>query len=134
MSFESTAERIGRLVTEKNQQYGAAFRQTATILEQLYPDGIKPGQYEDLGLVIRILDKLSRITHGASSRENWDDVAGYGILGSETAYDAWSDAWATAMEKEYNDSFEAEAEPNVVMRSKFFDANLDPLEGFGADD
>ncbi len=45
--FEETAERIGKLVAEKNVAYGSSFSQAHKILEVLYPQGIAPHQFTD---------------------------------------------------------------------------------------
>jgi len=74
---------VGTLVKEKNAAYGDAFAQSGKILRVLYPDGIKPEQYEDMLGVCRVLDKLFRVAtkKDAFGESPWNDVAGYGILG-----------------------------------------------------
>lgn len=81
--YISIADRIGHLVTEKNQAYGDSAGRTGRILEVLYPDGIRPEQYPDAMLVVRVLDKLSRIAtdRDALGESPWADIAGYGLLG-----------------------------------------------------
>jgi hypothetical protein len=50
-------------------------------LRLLFPDGIKPAQYNDLGVIVRVWDKLKRIANGNQGEENaWQDIAGYAIL------------------------------------------------------
>ncbi len=81
--YEKAGIAIGQLVDAKQRAYGDAFDKTGIILKTLYPDGIKPEQYDDLLAIVRILDKLFRIaTHEKDPMgENpWRDVAGYGLL------------------------------------------------------
>lgn len=84
-SYENIGRGIGRLVDEKNRAYSNSFRKTAAMLMILYPDGIKPRQYEDAALLIRLGDKMSRIAGGdkqAFGENPFQDIAGYGMLGS----------------------------------------------------
>lgn len=82
-AFQRIGTSVGALVTEKNAAYGDAFAQSGKILRVLYPDGVKPEQYEDLLGICRVLDKLFRIAWAkdAFGESPWQDVAGYGILG-----------------------------------------------------
>jgi len=89
--FEQIGTTLGQLVDKKNAAYGDAFHKTGGILQILYPEGIKPKQYEDLLAIVRILDKFFRIaTHPQDQmgESPWNDVAGYGILKSEGAEDS----------------------------------------------
>jgi hypothetical protein len=83
-NFKKLTEELGILLEEKNAGYGDSFNVTETILKALYPTGITPDQYKDLGLLIRISDKMKRIASGATNDNNWQDIAGYGILGQST--------------------------------------------------
>ena len=85
--YEQTAEEIGKLVSQKNQAYGSSFAESHKILSVLYPNGIKPEQYTDALAVIRVLDKLFRIAtdRDALGESPWQDIAGYGILGTVNA-------------------------------------------------
>lgn len=75
---------IGRLVDEKNAQYGDSFNRSGNVLRQLYPDGIPTAAYDDMLAVIRIIDKLFRIAHGSQGDESpGRDIAGYGLLITE---------------------------------------------------
>jgi hypothetical protein len=82
--YEETAEKIGKLVAEKNAAYGSSFAESHKILSVLYPDGIKPEQYTDALAIIRVIDKLFRIATAkdAFGESPWQDIAGYGILGT----------------------------------------------------
>lgn len=81
--FEETAEKIGKLVAEKNVAYGSSFSQSHKILEVLYPQGIAPHQFTDALAIIRVVDKLFRIATNkdAFGESPWQDIAGYAILG-----------------------------------------------------
>lgn len=80
--YERLGAEIGKLVADKNRKYGDSFMRSGAILEQLYPNGIKPEQYADLLAITRVLDKLFRIaTNGDPNGENpWLDCAGYSLL------------------------------------------------------
>lgn len=80
--YEEIGGEIGRLVDRKQKAYGRSFDHVGKILAILYPAGIRPEQYDDLGGMIRILDKFFRIaTQKRAFGENpWEDVAGYGLL------------------------------------------------------
>jgi hypothetical protein len=82
-TFAEIGAQIGKLVEEKQKQYGSAVSSAGPILKELYPDGIKPEQYNDLALIVRMLDKISRITkgNGEGGEDAWGDIIGYGILG-----------------------------------------------------
>lgn len=85
--YVNIATSIGRLVSEKQIQYGDSVGKTGGILRILYPDGVMPFQYDDALLTVRILDKLCRIAQRKSDGRDlggespYGDIAGYGILG-----------------------------------------------------
>lgn len=81
--FERVAAEIGHLVAVKNEKYGNSHGNAGAILKVLYPDGVKPEQYDDMTTVVRILDKLQRIAtdKDAFGESPYADIAGYGILG-----------------------------------------------------
>ena len=80
--YEDIGAEIGRLVDKKQKAYGRSFDFVGGILETLYPNGIRPEQYRDLGGMIRILDKFFRIATSkkAFGEDPWQDVAGYALL------------------------------------------------------
>ena len=80
--YEDIGAEIGRLVDKKQKAYGRSFDQVGQILKILYPHGIRPEQYDDLGGMIRILDKFFRIANekNAFGENPWQDVSGYGLL------------------------------------------------------
>ena len=82
MTFREIGEEIGEVVTRKNKVYGNSFGKSADFIRLLYPDGIRPDQYDDVLLLARIFDKLVRIATGAKDEENpYFDIAGYAVLG-----------------------------------------------------
>ena len=82
-NYELIANEIGKLVQEKNEAYGDSFGQACRILEVLYPEGIKPGQYRDALAITRVIDKLFRLSNkkDAFGESPWRDICGYAILG-----------------------------------------------------
>jgi len=81
LDFLKTATDLGRLLNEKNRQYGNSYIIVPDILRILYPTSIKPGQYGDALTIVRILDKISRRAAGNSdAAEDWRDIGGYGVV------------------------------------------------------
>jgi hypothetical protein len=86
--YRAQAAELGDLVTSKQRQYGDSATRSAEILAVLYPDGLPRHAYRDVLLVVRVLDKLSRIAQRGADRQDlggespWRDVAGYGLLGA----------------------------------------------------
>lgn len=82
--FEETGTQIGKLVEEKNAAYGDSFAKCGDFLELLYPNGIRPEQYQDALCLVRIFDKQMRIAtrKDAFGESPYRDIAGYGILGA----------------------------------------------------
>lgn len=79
--YVEKAIEIGKLVSEKNKQYGNAINNVDSILKILYPNGISVEQYKDLSVMVRMLDKMFRIAHGNKGSENaYNDLCGYGLL------------------------------------------------------
>jgi hypothetical protein len=81
--FETIANEIGKLVTEKNITYGDSFAKCDKFLELLYPGGISVAQYGDALAMVRIFDKQMRIATAkdAFGESPYKDIIGYGILG-----------------------------------------------------
>jgi hypothetical protein len=75
---------VADLCREKNLAYGSSFQKTGEFLRLLYPDGIRPEQYVDLGLLFRIFDKQMRIAtrKDAFGESPWKDISGYGMMGA----------------------------------------------------
>jgi hypothetical protein len=85
-NYENLGKSIGHLVASKQKQYGNSVKRAANIFNILYPEGIQPYQYQDVLLVVRILDKLSRIAERGPDLDSggespYKDIAGYGLLG-----------------------------------------------------
>lgn len=80
--FMKIAVDIATLLEQKNLAYGDAFAKTTQILELLYPNGINVNQYKDIHVIVRMLDKISRIArdNDPMGESPYLDLAGYGIL------------------------------------------------------
>ena len=83
MNYSVIGRHVGNIVTEKNAAYGDSFGKSGECLRQMYPNGIKPEQYDDLLTIVSILDKLFRIASNptAFSENPYQDIVGYGLLG-----------------------------------------------------
>lgn len=81
-SYQEIATRIADLVEEKNAAYGSSFSKCDTFLQLLYPDGVKPEQYQDMLTIVRIFDKLMRIANrkDAFGESPYGDILGYALL------------------------------------------------------
>lgn len=86
--LEHLGAELGAMCTEKERAYGRTVHAVTEIVGVLYPDGIRPDQYDDVLLVARIADKLCRIASrgpaGADlgGESPYDDIVGYGLLGA----------------------------------------------------
>lgn len=82
-NYVEIAEDLGRLVQAKQEAYGDSFSKSKEIINILYPDGIKPENYQDALTIIRIIDKLFRIANKktAFGESPYRDIAGYALLG-----------------------------------------------------
>ena len=80
--FAGLGSGVGELVERKQKAYGDSFGRSGECLRQMFPDGIKPEQYDDLLTIARILDKLFRIANDANAFEEnpYQDIVGYGLL------------------------------------------------------
>lgn len=80
--YNRIATEIAELVKSKQKVYGDSFGKSGNVLRELYPNGIKPEQYDDLLTIARILDKLFRVAtdKGALGESPWRDTAGYALL------------------------------------------------------
>jgi hypothetical protein len=78
--LQRIASNIADLVHTKGLAYGHSADKTGRILAIMYPNGIPVEVYADAQLIVRILDKLCRITNGtngAMGEDAWTDIAGY---------------------------------------------------------
>ena len=84
-SLEQLANDIGKMADAKNESYGnAVVGGTVEILSVLFPNGIPKESYEDLPVLVNIINKMLRISHGNKSdfhESPYRDIAGYALLG-----------------------------------------------------
>ncbi len=85
--FQELGASVGELVDEKQRQYGQSVQKSGKILETLFPNGIQPHQYADMLLIVRMLDKMSRLAQRGEDGKDlggespYRDLAGYSLLG-----------------------------------------------------
>jgi len=81
LDFEGVAKRLGKLLVEKNRQYGNSYIIVPNIMKELYPNGIPVESYGDALTIIRLLDKICRrAANNPDAIEDWRDIGGYGVL------------------------------------------------------
>lgn len=85
ISYEDLGARVGRLVAEKQRQYGDSFTKAGQIFRVLYPEGVPPAAMDSALTVVRVVDKLNRIAAAAGGPDGggespWGDIAGYALL------------------------------------------------------
>ena len=82
-NYKDIGFEVGELVQRKQRAYGDSFGRSGDCLRQMFPNGIKPEQYDDLLTIARILDKLFRIANNpkAFNENPCQDIVGYGLLG-----------------------------------------------------
>tara|TARA_R110000851_G_scaffold244615_1_gene397383 strand:+ start:93 stop:368 length:276 start_codon:yes stop_codon:yes gene_type:complete len=82
-NFSEIGYDVGSLVSDKQRAYGDSFGRSGEYLRQMFPDGIKTEQYDDLLTIARILDKLFRIANNPNAFDEnpYQDIVGYGLLG-----------------------------------------------------
>jgi hypothetical protein len=80
--FKKITDDLASILSIKDEAYGNAFDKTTQILSLLYPNGIRVEQYKDLHVIIRMLDKISRIARDNDplGESPYMDIAGYSIL------------------------------------------------------
>lgn len=124
-TFVEIATEIGELVTEKNLAYGSSFARAGEFLALLYPAGLRPEQYGDALLLVRMFDKMMRIAtdRDALGESPFLDLSGYGILGAHMHQQkegrgeclenaSGENAWSRS--KEQRDSARPGAEPRTL--------------------
>ena len=81
--FSKLGDEVGKLVHEKRLAYGDSFSRSVECLRQMFPEGIKPEQYDDLLTIARIIDKLFRLANDprAFAENPYQDIVGYALLG-----------------------------------------------------
>lgn len=80
--YHEAGMEVGDLVEKKQAAYGDAFGKAGSVLRILYPNGIAPEQMDDALTVVRVVDKLFRIStdRDALGESPWQDIAGYALL------------------------------------------------------
>jgi len=80
---------LGKLVQSKDEAYGDSCKRVGELMKILYPHGIPAIAYGHALIMVRVLDKLCRIsTNPKALGENpWMDIAGYGLKGMQIAED-----------------------------------------------
>jgi len=80
--LEKIAAEVGALCARKRSAYGNSVERAERILAILYPNGVPREAVGDMLLVVRVLDKLSRIATDptALDEDPWQDIAGYALL------------------------------------------------------
>jgi len=85
--YEKLALEIGSLVQSKNKTYGSAFDKAGEFLSVLFPNGVPVDRYKDMLCLVRMFDKMMRIStsefEGTDEKreEAYRDLAGYSLLG-----------------------------------------------------
>lgn len=82
MDYPNLGEEVGMIVQKKQEAYGDSFGKAGNVLRELYPNGIRPEQYDDMLAVVRVVDKLFRIAtqKEAFGESPWRDIVGYSLL------------------------------------------------------
>ena len=85
LSYRNIGYEVGSLVDDKQKAYGNAFQKSGEFLALLYPEGLKPDQYRDALALVRVFDKMKRITtdNDPTGEDPWRDIAGYALLSIE---------------------------------------------------
>ena len=83
MEFEERGQKLGKLVDDKQAQYGDAITASEQIMNILFPEGIPKNKVKLSLLLVRIVDKLCRLSrgNGEGDEDAFGDIAGYGLLG-----------------------------------------------------
>ena len=80
-NYRNIAIEIAELVSEKQIRYGDSFGQSYKIFQVLYPDGVKPKDMKEFLTIVRVVDKLFRLSKGDQGDESaWTDIMGYALL------------------------------------------------------
>lgn len=85
MSVKQLAQEIAETVDKKGAAYGNAIDFVEKTLKELYPNGIPVTAYSHALLMVRVLDKLKRLSTdpNAFGESPWEDIVGYALRGSE---------------------------------------------------
>ena len=90
-TYSDIGSKVGKLVEEKQKAYGDSFGRSGRCLMEMFPDGIKMDQYDDLLTIARILDKLFRIANDPDAFEEnpYQDIVGYALLAMKRYEERW---------------------------------------------
>lgn len=85
MSIKDLANKIAATVEEKGAAYGNAIKFSEVVFKELYPQGIPVEHYNNALLMVRVLDKLKRLSTdpNAFGESPWEDIVGYALRGAE---------------------------------------------------
>jgi len=80
--YASIANKVARLISEKQVAYGDSFGRSAAVMEIFFPNGVPVEKYQDFLAFTRVVDKLFRIANRkeAFGEDPWMDIAGYALL------------------------------------------------------
>lgn len=80
--YLNVAKEVAELVVKKQEAYGDSFGKAGAVMRELYPNGIKPYQYDDMLTIVRMVDKLFRIAtkKDAFGENPFKDILGYSLL------------------------------------------------------
>lgn len=80
--YKKVALEVADLTSNKNIAYGDGISFVENTLLLLFPNGIPVEKYNDVFLIIRLLDKICRISHDkdAYGESPWKDINGYSLL------------------------------------------------------
>ncbi len=82
-AVKQVSSEISELLAQKNEAYGDSFHSTGKVMAILYPDGIPANKVKDALIIVRILDKITRIAKGnkaAFGESPYRDICGYSTL------------------------------------------------------
>lgn len=81
-AFHDIASELAEMLTSKNRKYGDSYAKMAHVLPLFYPNGVPGDHLLDAVFILRIIDKLMRIS--SDQRDDDEDpvmdIAGYAIL------------------------------------------------------
>ena len=79
--FEELAKEVAQLVDQKNEEYGNCYSVAPELLKLFAPNGISPDKYNDIAILLRLVEKIKRGFGGEISRDLWIDIVGLGLNG-----------------------------------------------------
>lgn len=81
-NYPQIGEDLGKLIAEKQKAYGDSYGKSGELLKVLFPNGINPDNYTNLLAIVRIIDKLFRISTDPNwgGESPWKDICGYALL------------------------------------------------------